>query len=62
MEPSKRSSVDGQKCTWLDKNPLTASRVGLISFNDDDDDERITILRTMKMMLIAMTKRSIAKV
>ena len=61
MQPSKRSSVDGQKCTWLGKNPLTASRVGLISFNDDDD-ERITILRTMKMMLIAMTKRSIAKV
>ena len=44
MGPSKRSSVDGQNCTWLGKNPLTASRVGLISFNDDYDESE-TILR-----------------
>ena len=45
IQPSKRSSFDGQNCSRLAKNPLTASKVGLISFNDDDYDESKTILR-----------------
>ena len=44
MEPSKRSSVDAQNCSRLAKNPLTASRVDPIPFNDEDE-ESTTILR-----------------
>lgn len=44
MEPSKRSYVDAQNCSRLAKNPLTASRVGLISFKEDEDESK-TILR-----------------
>ena len=42
---AKRSSVDGQNCTWLGKNPLTASRVGLVSFKDDDDESKTNLRR-----------------
>ena len=51
-------SIDGQNCTRLGENPLTASRVCLISFNDDEDDSK-TILRAMTMMQIAVTTSSI---
>ena len=40
MEPSNRSSVDGQNCTWLGKNPLPDLRVDLISFHDDHDERK----------------------
>lgn len=52
MEPSKRSSFDGQDCAWLGENPPKPSRVGLISLIDDDQGK--TILRAKTMMLIAM--------
>lgn len=45
MEPSKRSSVDAQNCSRLDKNPLIASRVGLTSFNDAEDESKTNLTR-----------------
>ena len=59
MEPSKRSSFDRQNCAWLGESPPKASRMGLTSLNDDDEDKNI--LRARTRMLIAMTTVSIRK-